>query len=120
MGKVLIIEDEQTIKMILEEILTDEGYQVTTATDGSDGLNKLQTEPKPDIVLVDLRMPNVTGKDVVLKMRSIPKLKDIPVIIISGAVYDPSEFPPEGSYQANFGKPFDLIEVVREVQKLIG
>ncbi len=120
MAKVLIIEDEPTIKMILEEILTDEGYSVSTALDGATGLHKLHTESLPDIVLVDLKMPNVSGRDVVMEMRSVPELSKIPVIIISGAVYDPEEFPPVGTYQASFGKPFDLVEVTDKVKDLIG
>ena len=119
MTTVLIMEDEPTINMILCELLKDEGFHVESAFDGSSGLKKIIEEPKPDLVIVDLRMPKVTGKEVVLAMQTNSDLKKIPIIIISGAVADPEEFPPDGSYQAVFSKPFDLIQVLKKVKELI-
>lgn len=119
MTRVLIMEDEPTINMILSEMLKDEGFIVESAFDGSTGLKKSIKEPRPDLVIVDLRMPKITGREVVLTMRTNPDLQDIPIIIISGAVGDPEEFPPVGSYQAAFSKPFDLIQVLHKIKELI-
>lgn len=118
MAYVLIIDDEPTINMILQEVLRDEGYEVASAHNGTTGLEKVRQLPHPDLVLCDLRMPDISGRTVVETMRSEPELQQIPVIITTGAVFDTDEFPPEGSYQATFSKPFDLMDIIQKVQEL--
>lgn len=118
MAYVLIIDDEPTINMILQEVLRDEGYEVASAHNGTTGLEKVRQLPHPDLVLCDLRMPDISGRTVVETMRAEPELQQIPVIITTGAVFDTDEFPPEGSYQATFSKPFDLMDIIQKVQEL--
>lgn len=118
MARVLIIEDEPAIALVLQELLTDEGHEVTTALDGLAGLERLRHEPTPGIVLVDLFMPGMSGRDVVQSMRADEQLNAVPVVIITGAVPDPRDFPPEGSYQALLPKPFDLEDVIEKVKNL--
>lgn len=118
MAHVLIIDDEPTINMILQEVLKDEGHEVSSAPNGKTGLEVMRTNP-PDLVICDLRMPDLSGRAVVETMRTEPVLEDIPVIITTGAVYDTDEFPPAELYQATFSKPFDLIEVIDKVQELV-
>ncbi len=119
MARILIIEDEPTINMILREVLTDEGYEVDTAPEGRSGLNILRGNSNFNLVIADLRMPDLSGKAVVEAMRSDANLKDIPVIIITGAVPDSDEFPAPESYQATFGKPFDLMDILAKVEELV-
>lgn len=119
MKRILVIEDEPTINMILEEVLTDEGYEVLTALNGQSGLKVMEEEALPNLVITDLRMPDISGRTVVETIRANPKLEEIPVIIISGAVSESDEFPAEGSYQAHLGKPFDLIDVISTVEELL-
>lgn len=118
MKRILVIEDEPTINMILEEVLTDEGYNILTALNGQSGL-KVVEEVLPDLVITDLRMPDLSGRSVVEAIRVNPKLVEIPIIIISGAVSESDEFPAEGSYQAHLRKPFDLIDVISTVEELL-
>ena len=119
MSKVLIIEDEETIRWVLEEILIDEGYQVITAENGSQGLAKLREEdPLPGLVITDLRMEGITGRDIIEEMRSQPELENVPAIIITGAVEGTNEFPPEDTYQGFITKPFDLMDVIEKVNNL--
>lgn len=118
MAYVLIIDDEPTINMILQEVLRDEGHEVASAHNGTTGLEKMRHVPHPDLVICDLRMPDISGRIVVETMRSDAELKEIPVIITTGAVFDTDEFPPDGSYQATFSKPFDLIDIIEKVQEL--
>lgn len=119
MAHIMIIEDEAAIVMVLQEVLIDEGYAVSKAYDGITGLKILNEIPDVDLVLVDLNMPGMSGKSVIETMRSNERLKEVPVIIITGNVYNSNDFPPEGSYQAILEKPFDLMELIKNVKDII-
>lgn len=120
MYRVLIIEDEMSILMVLDEFLTDAGYKVEKAYNGESGLKMLDREDLPDIVIVDLKMPGISGKGVIETMRSQNRLRDIPVIIITGNIYNSSEFPERGSYQDILEKPFDLSEMLVKINTILG
>lgn len=112
MKRLLIIEDEPAIVMLLRELMQDEGYDVLTALDGHQGL-KLFQKAAPDLVILDLCMPGLGGKDVVNFIRSAPVNSEVPIIIITGSDVSFGENPPEGTYQALLMKPFDLEELVQ-------
>ena len=119
MARVLVVDDELTITMVLEQVLTDEGFQVVTAADGGEALTIASRPPTPDLILVDLYMPGVNGKEFIGGLRADPALKDIPVIVVTGAVPHERDYPPPGTYQAMIGKPFDLGDVIAEVRRLL-
>lgn len=83
MKKVLIIDDETAVLQNVGEILELEGYDVSIAGDGSEGIQLARTEP-PDLVICDIAMPNVDGFGVLQALRSNPETKKIPVIMITG------------------------------------
>jgi CheY-like chemotaxis protein len=118
MARVLIIEDEPEISMILEEVLKEEGDEVTAVSDGISGLKQLRKYPHPDIVLIDLFIPGISGKDVIEAMRADPELMNIPVVIMTGAVPTLQDFPDDMKYQALLSKPFDLSEAIRIIHRL--
>jgi len=115
----MIIEDEAAITTVLQEILHDKGYEVSKAYDGLTGVKMLKDHENVDLALVDLNIPGISGKGVIEFMRSNDKLKNVPVIITTGNVYNPGDFPPKGSYQAILEKPFDLMELVKKVGEFI-
>ncbi len=118
MALVMVIEDEPNIAMILKEVLTDEGHAVITVGDGRAALDQLRNGPTPQVALVDLCMPVVGGRAVVEAIRADPALRNIRVVIISGAVPTPDILPPKGSYEAYLSKPFDLIDLIGTVDGL--
>ncbi|KPU45397.1 transcriptional regulatory protein CseB [Oxobacter pfennigii] len=118
MAHVMIIEDEPAIVMVISEMLSDEGYEVTAAYDGLSGLRKLRECKKPDIVLLDLNMPGINGRETVERMRSDAMLRDIPVVLVTGTVYNSVDFPPEGTYQDILEKPFDLLEMLKKIKSI--
>lgn len=118
MPQVLVIEDEPAIAMVFQEFLGEEGYEVAIAFDGVAGLNRLRQGPVPDVVIVDLFMPGMGGREVIQSMRADPSLAHVPVIVVTGAVPDARDFPPEGSFQALLGKPFELRAVLQQVEQL--
>ena len=119
MARVMIIEDEPTIAMVLEIVLGEEGHEVIKAPNGKIGLALLEQQPLPEIVLLDLFMPGIGGKAVVNTMLADDSLCKIPVVIITGALHSTENLPPSDGYRAIISKPFDLQKVVSTVASLI-
>lgn len=119
MADLLVIDDEPTIVHALETLLTCSGHRVKTAPNGLSALEQLQTRPLPDLILVDLYMPLMSGSRLVATLRLDPALRTIPVILVTGAVPSPVDFPPDGSYQALIRKPFSVREVLAKVNEVL-
>jgi CheY-like chemotaxis protein len=83
MKKVLIVDDEPDIVSYLEMILQDNGYETITAVNGNEALEKLRAE-KPDLVTLDISMPEASGTRFYKEVKTDPDLKGIPVFIITG------------------------------------
>ena len=79
---ILLAEDDVVIAQMFKSYLTGEGFTVLETTDGEETLKVLFATP-PEILLLDLMMPRISGFDVLEAMRQDPKLKDIPVIVFS-------------------------------------
>ncbi len=80
--KILIIEDEVTLQKALSEYLTSEKFEVLSALDGEKGLELVITE-MPDLVILDIILPKMDGYVVLDKIKSDPKTKNIPVILLT-------------------------------------
>jgi CheY-like chemotaxis protein len=80
--KILIIDDEPDIVMYLKVLLENNGFSVVTASDGQEGLELARTE-MPDLVCLDIMMPRKTGVALYQEIKTDPKLKKLPCIIIS-------------------------------------
>lgn len=80
--KVLIIEDDQFLRELISKKLFKEGYNVSEAFDGEEGIKKVKTE-QPDLVLIDLILPGIDGFEVLSQMKADSNLTSIPVIILS-------------------------------------
>lgn len=81
-GTILIIEDEPGFRKIYKDFLESEGYAVREADDGQKGLEMIRSV-KPDLVLLDIVLPQVSGFDILKNIRSDASTKDVPVIIFS-------------------------------------
>jgi two-component system alkaline phosphatase synthesis response regulator PhoP len=113
-GRVLVVEDDPSVRGLLHTLLTGEGYEVATASDGLAGLVKASSN-RPDLMLLDLMMPDLGGVRVLEELRSDPALADIPVIVVTGKL---EAVPPlrallgEGNV---FVKPFGVAELLDRV-----
>ncbi|WP_028308710.1 response regulator [Desulfitibacter alkalitolerans] len=118
MVKVLIMEDEINIAFVLKTFLTEVGYDVIVAEDGIKGLKLLQTGLLPDIILLDLNMPGMSGRAVAERLYLDDRLAKVPVVIVSGSSPASLDFPSKDIYDAYIAKPFELSDVLEIVQKL--
>lgn len=82
MAKILIVEDDPLMLRMYQKIFTFEKYDVTTATDGQDGVEKARTL-KPTLILLDIMMPKMNGIDALTKLKSDPDTKTIPVVMLT-------------------------------------
>jgi len=80
--KILIVEDEDVLSLVLEEKFKSEGYEVATAKDGGEAQSKTE-KFKPDIILLDLILPKKGGLEVLESLKSDAELKLIPVVVLS-------------------------------------
>ena len=81
-ANILIVDDTPENLRLLMKILEEQGYEVRPASDGSHALSTAHTEP-PDLILLDIRMPQMDGYEVCERLKADPRTCDIPVIFIS-------------------------------------
>ena len=80
---ILIVDDSKTVRNLVAFILKAEGFKVTTAEDGLDGLEKLYAMESVDLILSDINMPHMDGFTFIAQVREQDIYKDIPIIILS-------------------------------------
>jgi len=84
MTKILIAEDEKDIRELIAFSLTFAGFEVVPAVDGKEALEKaLALEVKPDLIMMDVRMPRMTGYEACKRMKEMDELKGIPIVLLS-------------------------------------
>ncbi len=117
---ILIAEDEEIMASLLEKKLTQVGYRVVIAPDGDEALNKIK-ELIPDLILLDVMMPRLSGFEVLEIIKNDPQLKDIPVIIISnsGQPVEIDKAVALGAIDWVVKTDFDPNEVVAKVNKVL-
>jgi len=80
---ILVVEDDADIRELMKIFLEGDGYQVEVAADGVDAFEKLESGPRPDLILLDLMMPRMDGEQFLKEIRT-SRFAKIPVVIISG------------------------------------
>ena len=113
---ILVVDDEPVLRAIVREILHEEGYAVIEAADGRVMLEIMARE-RPDLVLMDVMMPGVDGRDAYRQLRSRPENRDVPVVMMSAAVQSHGLDP---SIAGFVPKPFDITDLIALVTRLIG
>jgi len=117
---VLIVDDDQLIRTVLDEVLTRYGYSVISAKDGIEAFKEL-TQGNPDIIIIDKVMPNFDGFEFCSILRGLRKFHPIPIILISGQMTPEDE---EEAMSMGFfdfiQKPIDEAALVRRVKWALG
>ncbi len=116
MKKILVVDDEEYVRVLYKEELEDEGYCVSVASDGDEALRRIEEE-SPDLVILDIKMPGMNGIEVLRRLRE--RWRDLPVILSTAY----------GEYKQDFStwasdayevKSSDLSSLKLKVKELIG
>ncbi|HUX86853.1 MAG TPA: response regulator [Chloroflexota bacterium] len=111
---ILVVDDDESIRRIVQDVLEWEGYSVQVASDGLDALGSIEREP-PSLILLDMRMPVLNGWEFVqeLSKRGVR----IPIIVMTAAV-NAQKWADEVGADAYLAKPFDLADLIDLVARL--
>jgi CheY-like chemotaxis protein len=116
MKRILVVDDEEDIRLLYQEELREAGYQVTVAADGHEALRMVQ-QGRPDLMIVDIKMPGMDGVELLRRVREI--YRDLPIIICTAY----------GDFKYDFGtwasdayltKSADLMELKEKIHELLG
>lgn len=120
MAHILVAEDERDIRELINFTLMFAGHTVTQAANGEEAVEKA-VAIKPDLIMMDIRMPKMTGYEACRKMKSIDEIKDIPVVFLSakGQGEEVQTGMDVGAF-AYILKPFAPDELTRRVNEILG
>ena len=116
---VLVVEDDPNVRGLLQTLLASEGYDVTTASDGTGGLVKASMH-KPALVVLDLVMPDLGGARVLEELHHDPSLADVPVIVVTGKLEALPALRDELGEHNVFAKPFSVTDLLDRVAAVTG
>jgi len=120
MKNILIVEDEDDIAMLLQMRLHQGGYSIVRASDGTSALTAVR-KSKPDLVILDLMLPAVTGTFILQEIRESDDLAEIPVIILTGMQGEEiKQRVLDQGVQAYMQKPYNADELLMKIKDLIG
>ena len=122
--KILLVDDDADFTEATKLLLESRSYEVTVAHDGKEGLKKVQTE-EPNLIILDVMMPEMDGYEVCATLKSDPKYRHIPILLLTAV----GEYIPTTSYTKEMGmqteaddyipKPVEPMEIVDRVEKLV-
>ena len=121
MNKILMIDDDQNLTKLVQNHLNKLGYSVLTANSSETGLNAAK-ENYPDLILLDIMMPGINGVDAVKMIKSIPIVRDIPIIFLTGLVtpnknnQDEEKILVDNTYYESIGKPFEMSDLLEKIE----
>ena len=115
--RILVVEDDDSIRYLLTDALLDAGFAVATATDGMDALDQIDQHP-PDAILLDLMMPAMDGWSFIETCRNDGRFTDIPIGILSAAPQIHRTADAWG-VQVAIGKPFAIDHLITQVEQLL-
>ena len=118
--KILIVDDEKDLLLMLEKRLTAEGYSVLTADNGKDAITIAKAK-SPDLIILDVLMPGMGGGEVAEKLKDNSRTKNIPIIFLTALFTRKEEYAKNHIVADNitFAKPFDPQELLDEIKMLM-
>jgi CheY-like chemotaxis protein len=120
LGRVLVVDDDAVIRQLISVNLEMEGFEVDTAVDGLDALEKVRAG-QPDLVTLDIMMPRMDGWEAAAALREDPLTASVKVVLLSARAQEADLRRGEGiGVDAYLTKPFDPNELILTVRRLIG
>ena len=121
MALVLVVDDEPDVRLVARLVLTSAGYDVIEAESGEAALQHLGDDPKPDAVLLDVRMQGIDGWETLRRLRTDPEQSDLPVVIFTANIAARKDAPGQWkNYEHFLTKPFDPDGLLEAVEQAIG
>ncbi|MHB0912852.1 MAG: response regulator transcription factor [Armatimonadota bacterium] len=116
--KILAVDDEKHIVRLVQVNLERQGYEVVTANDGKEALQKVEEE-KPDLLVLDVMMPYMDGFEVLQTLRRNPETANIPVVMLTAKAQDADVFRGwQSGVDAYLTKPFNPMELISFVKRI--
>jgi CheY-like chemotaxis protein len=117
--KILIVDDDRDIRLLLNFILSKAGYSVLQAVNGAEAL-KITNGNKLDLIISDVKMPVMDGYELVKKLREISETSNIPILLLTGSELirvspEDLEYPPDDY----LSKPFNAVDLMPKVERLL-
>lgn len=116
--KILVIEDDDVMRELLRTMLTENGYEVTTAPDGVRGYDTALFV-KPDLIITDLQMPGADGIHVVRRVRDTPSIEKTPILITTAFGTGSATFALQLGANAFEPKPFEAQSLLSTVHRML-
>ena len=121
MSTILVVEDSDAYRTMMSDLLKSQGFEVDTASNGLEALNKVQSGGVlPDLIVLDIVMPEMNGYDFCRRVKSDPKTKDLPVIMCSSKSEEFDHYwgLKQGA-DAYLNKPFEPSELLSTIKQLL-
>jgi two-component system alkaline phosphatase synthesis response regulator PhoP len=116
--KILAVDDEKHIVRLIQVNLERAGYEVVTAGDGKEALEKVKSE-NPDMIVLDVMMPYMDGFEVLRTLKADPVTRDIPVIMLTAKAQDADVFRGwQSGVDSYLTKPFNPMELLSFIQRI--
>jgi two-component system, cell cycle response regulator CpdR len=112
----IVVDDDDGIRVLLEELLLDRGYDVVTAPNGAEGLDRIQREPRLSLLITDIRMPGIDGWELARRARKMRA--DLKVMYITG--YPGEQHPDDAPPGPLLRKPWREGEFYKCIEQLVG
>ena len=120
MARIVAIDDEDLIRMLLTHALQGQGHDVIVAADGDAGLTAV-ADATPDLIITDLNMPGMSGWDVLATLKAGTDTVALSVIALSGNASDEDRQKGAAAGFSGFvGKPLDMAQLLAEIAKVLG
>lgn len=116
--RVFVVEDDPPLRTSIEEALADAGHSVRTAIDGADALSRLREGELPEVILLDLMMPNMDGELFRIHQLSDTRLADIPTLVITAKSLSDGTRAALGELPI-LRKPFALTQLLESLEELV-
>jgi CheY-like chemotaxis protein len=115
--RILVVDDDEPILILMKNILREFQFDAVVASSGAEALRNAAAEP-PDVILVDMNMPAMSGQEFIARVRSDKSVAAVPVLILSGDPISAEELARIGAEGA-IQKPFDLMALIDQIRKQV-
>lgn len=117
---ILVVDDEPSTNALATEYLRLAGFEVAAAPDARSALDALAGGVRADLIVIDRRLPDIDGLELCVRLKADPRLRHIPVLIVSAYGTPPSEFLEKVKPEGWLAKPFRPKQLAAEISRLLG